>query len=388
MPPMKRLALLAILPSLLLSVFLRTEVFAAEPAAGDERDGVLRVELLPPGPDNPRNSEGDFVQLKDGRLLLVYTHFTGGAGDHAKAHLAGRFSSDGGRSWTAEDVTILPNEGDMNVMSVSLLRLADGRIAMFYLRKNSQADCRPLMRTSDDEAKSWSEPVEIVAEGDIAYYVLNNDRAIELESGRLVVPLALHQDSTTEKWSPAARILCCYSDDGGRTWTRGSDAPAPEARNGKAVVTQEPGVVALQDGRLMLWCRTDAGSQYVAYSTDDGASWSKLEPSNVVSPLSPASIERVPGSGDLMLVWNDHREVDPGLRGKRTPLRVAISSDDGKTWGPAKTLEDDPNGWYCYTAIHFVDDHVLLAHCAGDLRKNNGLAATQVTRFSLDSIAK
>jgi hypothetical protein len=357
---------------------------AGESVTGKERDGVLRIELLPPGPDNPRNSEGDFIQLQDGRLLLVYTHFTGGAGDHAKAHLAGRYSVDGGQSWTAADTTVLPNEGAMNVMSVSLRRLADGRIALFYLRKNSQADCRPFVRTSDDEAKSWSEPVAIVPEEAVGYYVLNNDRVLQLDSGRLVVPLALHQDSTTEKWAPNARQLCYLSDDGGETWTRGAEAPAPDPVSGKTVITQEPGGVALSDGRLMLWCRTDAGSQYVAYSSDDGNSWSKLEASNIVSPLSPATIERVPSTGDLMMVWNDHRDVPANLRGKRTPLCVAVSSDDGKTWSRTKTLESDPHGWYCYTAMTFVGDHVLLAHCAGDLRKNNGLASTQVTRFPLD----
>ncbi|MGH7199678.1 MAG: exo-alpha-sialidase, partial [Planctomycetaceae bacterium] len=116
---------------------------AGELASGETTDGITRIKLLPPGPDNPRNSEGDFIELKDGRVLFVYTHFTGGAGDHASAHLAGRFSSDEGRSWTAEDVVILPNEAKQNVMSVSLLRLHDGRIALFYLRKNSLSDCRP-----------------------------------------------------------------------------------------------------------------------------------------------------------------------------------------------------------------------------------------------------
>ena len=50
------------------------------------KEVVLRLE---PSEDNPRNSEGSFVTLKDGRILFVYTHFTGGRGDHAQAHLAG-----------------------------------------------------------------------------------------------------------------------------------------------------------------------------------------------------------------------------------------------------------------------------------------------------------
>ena len=71
-------------------------------------------------------------------------------------------------------------------------------------------------------------------------------------------------------------------------------------------------------------------------------------------------------------------------RGKRTPLNVAISKDDGKTWQNVKAIEDDPDGWYCYTAIEFVGDHVLLGHCAGNRKKDGGLSTTQVTRFSVD----
>jgi sialidase-1 len=89
-----------------------------------------------------------------------------------------------------------------------------------------------------------------------------------------------------------------------------------------------------------------------------------------------------------MLVWNDHRNIDPKLKGKRTPFCVALSSDEGSTWRNVKVLEDNPHGWYCYTAIHFEGDHVLLSHSAGDRRKNNGLAATQITRFPLRWLQK
>src|SRR5262245_57297543 len=92
-------------------------VLAAVAMAQDA--GLQRPLRLTPGKDNPRNSEGDFVQLKDGRLMFVYTHFTGSSGsDHAKAHLAARFSADGGQTWTADDVIVVPNEGDWNVVSV------------------------------------------------------------------------------------------------------------------------------------------------------------------------------------------------------------------------------------------------------------------------------
>src|SRR5690606_40956424 len=33
--------------------------------------------ILKPSENNPRNSEGDFVELKDGRLMCVYSRFYG-----------------------------------------------------------------------------------------------------------------------------------------------------------------------------------------------------------------------------------------------------------------------------------------------------------------------
>ena len=67
-----------------------TFVTADEPE-GVAKGGPTTRLSLPPRPGNPRNSEGAFLRLKDGRILFVYTHFTGGGGDHSAAHLAGAF---------------------------------------------------------------------------------------------------------------------------------------------------------------------------------------------------------------------------------------------------------------------------------------------------------
>ena len=343
-------------------------------------DGVLRIPLLPPGPGNPRNSEGAFAKLKDGRLLFIYTHFTGGAGDEAAAYIASRESKDGGKTWSQEDKIVVPNEGRRNVMSVSLLRLKDGKLAMFYLRKESGTDCRPYVRFSTDEAGSWSEPKLCVTD-ETGYYVLNNDRVIQLSGGRLLMPLALHATVSRPRFDSAARIMCYISDDNGRSWRRGKGVLEPQDSAGKRIIAQEPGLVELRDGQILMFCRTTSGYQYVSYSKDGGESWSAWAPSELASPLSPASIKRIPQTGDLLAVWNNHGPQDPVYNGRRTPLHAAISNDEGKSWKNIKVIEDHPKGWYCYTAIEFVDDNVLLGHCAGRTDLMNGLSHTQITRF-------
>ena len=339
---------------------------------------------LKPAADRPRNSEGAFIRLKDGRTMLVYTHFTDGGSDYAHARLDARFSSDEGKTWDAEDTLVLENSAGQNLMSVSLLRLQDGRIAMFYLRKESHVDCRPFVRFSSDEAQTWSD--EICCTPTPAYYfVLNNDRVIQLASGRLVVPVALHPIT----WSASrdhyalqhgALAFSCLSDDGGATWRMSINCQTlpvmPPAGNSGL---QEPGVIELSDGRIMMWARTSSGCQWSMYSSDKGEIWSYPQPTEFKSPNGPLSIKRMP-SGELLAVWNDHSGRFPmpdltTLRGtnQRLPLVSAISDDDGVNWRNHKLIENETQRAYCYISIHFTDDnHVLLAYCSGGAPDGGG----------------
>lgn len=351
---------------ILVAVAAAQTPLGSAPPANPRLGNITLIHLLPPGPGNPRNTEGSFVTLRDGRILFAYTRFTGGTGDHDSASIVGRYSSDGGRTWTRDDVPIVTGEGAMNVMSVSLLRLQDGRIALFYLRKNSVGDCRPCMRHSRDEARTWSDPAVCVSSD--GYYVLNNDRAVQLRSGRIVLPVAYHP-TVGGAFGSRGIAMAFLSDDGGATWR--SSAARLQSHSPDRAGFQEPGVIELKDGRVMMFIRTQLGSQYLAFSSDECDTWTEPQPSEIRSPLSPASVERIPSTGDLLMVWNDHSAVDESFQandssgGKRTPLSVAVSRDEGRTWTRKRDLLDDPDGWYCYTSIHFHGQLVLLAFADG-----------------------
>ncbi len=313
--------------------------------------------------EHPRNSEGAFVTLKAGRILFLYTQFYGGGADESPARIVSVCSDDAGQTWSGEPRVVIENAGHQNVMSVSLLRLKSGGIALFYLIKNSWHDCRPWMRLSTDEGQTWSAPKLMVdAPG---YFVLNNDRVIQLSTGRLIAPVAFHRARRSDprdgrSFDSRAIALWYLSDDEGRSWREANDwwaLPVP-SRSG----LQEPGVVELADGDVFSWARTDAGAQWGCVSTNAGLSWPPPTATSLKSPLSPASIKRLPGSADLLAVFNDHSGTFPFPPGKRTPLVAAVSSDGGATWPVRKVLEDDPRGMYCYTAIHFVGDAVLLGY--------------------------
>lgn len=362
---------------ILFTVFLA--ILGQESSLYAQSAGSELVLKLEPRPDNPRNSEGDFVTLKDGRILFIYTRFTGASpSDFAGAYLVGRYSSDGGKTWTKEDRTIVQNDAGMNVMSVSLLRLKNGTIALFYARKNSIDDCIPLMRISKDEGETWSEPVTCITDKK-GYFVLNNNRVIQLKNGRLLMPVAWHQTPAGVHFNERGKLYVYRSDDQGKSWTSSAEVANPDG-----VVTQEPGLIALKKNVLMMIIRTNAGFQYQAFSKDNGESWGPCGITTIQSPVSPATIARIPSTGDLLMVWNNNGLTGP-LKGLRTPLNIAVSKDEGKTWQHQKILEDDPSGWYCYTAIHFVGKkEVLLSYCAGNRPKGTGLSITHIRRLNLD----
>lgn len=335
---------------------------------------------------NPRNTEGDIVSLKDGRLFLVYTRFTGGGSDHDTADLVSRVSSDGGHTWSNRDEVVVANAGGLNVMSVSLLRLQDGRIALFYLEKNSLTDCRPVVRFSTDEAATWSTPVGIIPDSETGYYVLNNDRVIQLSGGRLLAPLALHHRPDWEKPDWNGEVGVYFSDDAGASWQRSEQWKQAHDSGGKRVSAQEPGLIERKDGSLLMYIRTGAGELYRSESRDLGLNWSDPEPMGVASPQSPATIERIPGRDDLVMVWNDHSDLPVAQRKARTPLSLALSGDEGKTWSKAVVLEPDPKGWYCYTAMEFTPEALFLAYVAGEQSPGKHLSASRVRRISLTKL--
>jgi len=321
---------------------------------------------LPVRENLPRNGEGDFVRLNDGRIMLAYTEYWGKSMlDHAPAHLVARYSSDEGETWT-EPVEIVGREGAQNVMALSLLRLDAERIALFFLRKNSSKDCMPVMKVSSDDGRTWSATREILSESEKAYYVLNNARATRLKGGRILLPLANHGDVSGAHGADAA-VSCAYSDDNGVTWRKGTEY-RPKDIQGAAVLAQEPGVVELNDGRVYMYMRTDRGRQWQAFSKDGGATWDDFGPSPIYGPRGPATIRRMKG-GELLLVWNDHEghpeymKTGPQwLIGIRAPLTLAVSRDEGKTWTNRKTLESDLAGFYCYFALFEAKDGLLLSY--------------------------
>jgi len=310
--------------------------------------------VCPATEEHPRNGEADVIRLKNGDLLLAYGRWDKSTNDFGKAEIWAKTSSDGGKTW-GNDRVLVPNEGKLTTFSVSLLRLANGEILMAYLTKDSTEDCNIFFRTSKDECKTWSERRKFdMPPGYSGYTGMNNDRMIQLADGRV---LAAAWDGHAKGRTIIGFTL--YSDDNGVTWRKSTDVDMRVLDPDDKVGAQEPAVVELKDGRVMMLIRNGFGCVARCYSKDRGQTWSKPElVPELPAPVSPASIIRLPQTGDLLLIWNR----DPKLR---NPLNSAISRDDGKTWEHIREVdrnEGPPWPGLAYTSITPADDKVILTY--------------------------
>jgi hypothetical protein len=107
----------------------------------------------------------------------------------------------------------------------------------------------------------------------------------------------------------------------------------------------------------MMLMRTGLGSQYKSISTDGGETWGPAAPTPLVGTAAPVSISRIPGTGDLLAVWNHN----PGAK-KRNPLSTAVSRDEGETWEHIRNLEDAPDDAWAYPAVTWIGRRALITY--------------------------
>ena len=285
----------------------------APPASRDEDVSILLYEATP---EHPRYTEGSVLVLGDGSLLYATTEFSNSGSDFAAARIIGRESQDGGRTW-GPPRELQENTGGKNVMSVTLRRLqapADpGTVALFYLEKNEFDDLDLKVRFSDDDARTFGDPVLVT--GNDGYHVVNNDRITQLSSGRLLAPAA----STENVQTVNHFVSHCYlSDDGGRSWRDGVGS-VDYAQRG----AMEPEVIELRDGRILMIVRTQLGHIAAAYSEDGGDTWSDPKSFDVQAP--EAARDAPPDSCD----GRSRTDLEQHLRSRCRSWRQTDAADRG-----------------------------------------------------------
>jgi sialidase-1 len=338
-----------------------------------------------------RGYTGSIAQLKDGSLLFACGN---PRNEIQQGGIIGRISHDEGRTWQApetnEPFSMQRNYARLSTLAPSLLRLKDGRLLFGYHTSNNYEgsdlrlyDGHFYVRYSWDEARTWSDP--FCATLYPGFHTVNPDRVIQLSSGRIVVPA---EWTRAVGGGEAGHMVClCYYSDDGYTWVR--------SRNfvDTGTTTEEPSIVELKDGRLLMVFRNLKGYVGRAYSHDHGDSWTEPGFFELPSPLAPQCITRIPKTGDLLLLWLNNPRAVGLARGEkqekvriaqleraqgqiRAPLSSAISRDEGQTWENIRNITSDPMGDYGYQGVTFVGDVALANY--------NALDGIHVTRIGID----
>ena len=298
---------------------------------------------------------GGMTELKDGRWLMVWSG------------LNSSYSNDRGRTWSSGEPLQTGGEPIIGTGAPTcLVRLQSGKLGLLYGRFSGTAGgtlagYTLCFRTSDDEGESWSEETAINLPGETASNY--HDVLFQLRSGRLVLPTRFCPPCTfpelkdagaygtfqgkrfkTEGHAHSPEIdtsQVYFSDDEGDTWKRCPQDIVIWHQDGYGGMwpCDEPGAVQLRDGRLLMMFRTTLGRLYQSFSDDEGLTWSLPQPTALASSYSPCRLRVIPTTGDLLCVWNQVSgdEIRRGFR--RSRLSLAISTDDGDSWGHFKTLE-------------------------------------------------
>ncbi len=308
-----------------------------------------------------RGLSGSILRMKDGSLLFIHGIETNP--EKCECWLEARVSQDDGRTW-GEPFSPLEREENLDAIAPSLMREGSGDILFFYLLDILSArtpgwsdftttmDQHMYVRRSSDEGVTWSAP--ICAGPFPGTCQAMSDKAMQLSSGRIVLPVE-------SPW-PVARdhhvSLCFYSDDKGYTWLPSQNVVDLGSN------TEEPSVVELEDGRLIMICRTRLGYLARAYSEDHSLTWSHPElVHELPDPCAGFHMVRIPTTGDLLLIFcrnplapdlyggEKQRVVQVGeleipLGKVRAPMTAAISEDDGQTWGHFRDIASDAEGVY------------------------------------------
>ena len=383
-----------------------------------EVDRFFECDVLEPGKPGylePLLFEGPAA----GDVSLVYTDFG------AAAKMMIKTSRDAGRTWG--DPTALVDEGGaaLKGFHMSIVRLKSGKLGMVYSSQYADLghpgrEDRMLVtfRTSED-GFTWRDAVIV----DDDHACCTTGHSVVLASGRVLAPafrwVSPIPTGEAEGWllgrnepSPTLSYSFAFaSDDEGKTWRKSLSEIFISVRRA-AWDLEEPTVVELQDGRLLMHLRSEVGRIYRSFSPDEGMSWTRPEGLPIAASYTPQILKRIPSTGELLMVWNQisRQEIVTCLHRHR--LSTAISKDEGETWENFKNLEslDDVNvitpppendtfavqpfeayGYrqpqpglaryhrapgilrICYPTVAFVGDEALIAYDIGEGVLGNGV---------------
>jgi predicted neuraminidase len=246
----------------------------------------------------------------------------------------------GATTWTPEiKVSDDPERSEQNPV---LFETPAGELWLLYTAQEfgDQDTAIVRRRISRNGGQSWG-PIEVLF-GEPGTFIRQG--VLVLSSGEWILPIFHCLPVPGEKWHGQNDISAVMiSTDEGESW---SEHAVPDSKGAVHM-----NVVERRDGSLFALYR----SRYADYimqsvSTDKGRTWSK--PVATSLPNNNSSIQcRSLADGTLALVFNNiaatpavqaEADGEPIWGVPRTPLSIALSLDEGKTWPHIRDIEVAP----------------------------------------------
>lgn len=209
-----------------------------------------------------------------------------------------------------------------------------GRVHLFFKVGDEIPAWETWVMTSEDDGETWSEPRELVP-GDHGGRGPVKNKPIILSNGDWLAPASVE---TADGWD----VFVDRSTDGGLTW-KASAFVDRSAVSGLGII--QPSLWESAPGQVHMLMRSTAGKVFRSDSDDYGRTWRPAYPTELPNNNSGLDLAKL-RDGTLALVFNPVA----GNWAARTPLRLALSFDNGLTWPRTLDLETEP-GEYSYPAI-------------------------------------
>lgn len=285
------------------------------------------------------------VEPAPGRLVAAWF----GGDREGAANVQIWASAFDGKAWSAP--AVVGSEPGQPCWNPVLFKPSKGPLFLWYKAGPSPERWTGYVRTSADGGATWAAPEMLPA----GLWGPVRAKPIELADGTVLAGTSVE---SYRNWAPYAD----RSADGGRTWLRSNAFPVP----GKFSQIQ-PTLVETKPGRVVALLRSGTLKVCRAESRDGGATFGPAAETDLPNPNSGIDAVRT-AAGELFLVYNPTAVA-------RSPLSLAKSGDDGKTWKKVADLEGG-FGEFSYPA--------MIASAAGTLEITYTWKRTHVKHVSVD----
>ena len=227
-----------------------------------------------------------------------------------------------------------------------LFQLDDDTIALYFKVGKDTACWQTYFATSKDGIH-WSVPQELVPGDTSGGRGPVKNKPIRLDDGTILAPAS---DESGSVW----RSFVDISTDNGKTWTRTDFVPTKYLGCLEAPMIQ-PTLWQSEDGSVHMFTRTKVGQIYRSDSTDGGRTWCRAYASGLANNNSGIDLD-VDDNGRIFLACNPY--ATPGIR---TPLTLAVSTNDGKDFTRILNLETGV-GEFSYPSVVIKDNIIHITY--------------------------